>query len=127
MRFVKYDLPVLLWALLIFIGSSISSVEVSKDGLVDFLSHKAAHLVEYAVLSFLLYRALIREQKIWDGKKVLISILLAVLYAASDEIHQSFSPGRSSRGRDVFIDLLGSLLGVVLWKFLPRVKRRHFL
>ena len=42
------------------------------------------------------------------------AILLGMLYAISDEIHQGFSPGRSPRIADVYIDTLGVILGTLL-------------
>ena len=75
---------------------------------------KAAHMTEYAILSVLLY--------IWLGKwqfatkkKMLLAIIAAALYAASDEIHQLFVAGRSGRLTDVLIDSTGAILGVLIF------------
>ncbi|MCM1049184.1 MAG: VanZ family protein [Clostridiales bacterium] len=67
---------------------------------------KAAHMTEYAVLAVLLY--------IWLGKWQ-AAVILAALYAASDEIHQLFVPGRAGRLGDVIIDSAGAFLGVFIF------------
>ena len=123
MKFIRYWLPALIWMLLIFIGSSIPSVSVSRNGTLDFLAHKVAHLFEYAVLYLLVYRALISGKSAFDKRKIVVALFLVTLYGASDEFHQSFIPGRESRLRDVFIDFLGGLLGGGIWKYCPKVRK----
>ena len=49
-----------------------------------------------------------------ENWRMILSILLGMLYAISDEIHQGFSPGRSPRIADVYIDTLGVILGTLL-------------
>ena len=112
-----------LWAFLIFLGSSIPAVSVSGNGLVDFLSHKTVHLFEYSVFYLLLYRALVGGKAVMDWGLVSWAILLTVLYAVSDEWHQSFTPGREARLEDVFVDFLGGGMGIVLWKFLQGARK----
>lgn len=72
---------------------------------------KTAHFTIYTSLGVLLY-LFINTFEIKHKNKIIISIILAFLYACSDEIHQSFVPGRSCEFRDVCIDTLGSLFGV---------------
>lgn len=127
MKFLRLWLPILIWAGLIFFGSSLPAVRVSPDGLIDFLSHKMVHLVEYSVFYVLLYRALVEGHLVVHRGKVVASFLATFIFALSDEYHQSFIPGRSARGRDTVIDLLGSLLGVFLWKYSVTVRRKPLL
>lgn len=75
---------------------------------------KAAHMTEFGILAVLLY--------IWLGKwpfatrkKMLLAILAAALYAASDETHQLFVAGRSGRVTDVLIDSAGAVLFVLIF------------
>lgn len=79
------------------------------------LVRKLAHVFEYAVLGFLICLAL----EAWFGpdnqkKHKWIAFGIGALYAASDEIHQYFVPGRSCEIVDVLIDSLGVFLGVLL-------------
>lgn len=52
------------------------------------------------------------------SKKYLISILICIIYATSDEIHQIFVPGRACQIRDILIDSIGSITGVYLYKLI---------
>jgi len=103
-RLVSAWLPVVLWAGLIFGLSSIPSLGTGL-GTWDLVLRKCAHAVEYAVFGFLLLRAI---------GSALPSLLLGVLYAASDELHQHFVAGRHASPYDVLIDSAGVLAGVFL-------------
>lgn len=109
-RQISRWLPVFLWAALIFFLSSLPQQETSKVFAIDFIIKKTAHLLEYAILYFLFYRA--------TTGKIVTSFVLAILYAATDEFHQSFVPGRTSRINDVIgFDLVGiSISAYLLWK-----------
>src|SRR5262245_53710141 len=83
-RFLSLWLPVIAWAALIFALSSIPSLN-SGLGTWDEVLRKCAHVTEYAILGFLLLRAIGRE---------LPALLVGIAYAATDEIHQHFVAGR---------------------------------
>jgi VanZ family protein len=97
---------VLLWAAVIFAFSSIPQLS-SGLGTWDLVLRKGAHLTEYAILAFLLARALMRS---------LPAFALGVLYAVSDEVHQSFVRGRHAAPLDVAIDAVGLLVGLIAWR-----------
>jgi VanZ family protein len=99
-------LPVVLWAAVIFAFSSIPHLS-SGLGTWDTIVRKGAHLTEYAILGALLVRALEREVP---------AFALGVLYAASDEFHQSFVRGRHAAPLDVAIDAVGLALGLFAWR-----------
>ena len=99
-------LPVILWAGVIFALSSIPSLGTGL-GVWDTILRKGAHITEYAILALLLVRAVGREAP---------ALALGVLYAASDELHQSFVRGRHASPVDVAIDAVGLLVGVIAWR-----------
>lgn len=101
-------MPVALWAIIIFLFSAMPTSPVSQIHITDFFIKKSAHIFEYAVFTLLLYRAL-RVSGISNKEAGVYSVILAVLYGASDEFHQSFTPGREPKVRDVFFDTLGAL------------------
>lgn len=118
MRYLKHWLGVILWAGLIFFLSSIPYLESGLAG--DFILRKMAHIFEYFVLTWLLYSAL-SNHYLQANKKhpshwqaLLFVLLLAVLYATSDELHQTFVPGRSGNLRDVAIDSVGIVFAVII-------------
>lgn len=103
---------VLLWAGLIFLLSHQPGLRSDLPASWDFLLRKIAHISEYAVLTFLLMKAL-QTHQLPKRKAWLWAIVLAVLYAVSDEYHQTFILDREGAGRDVLIDSLGVIL--VAW------------
>jgi hypothetical protein len=81
---------------------------------------KSAHVWEYALLSYLVWRALRKphrqDQRPWSWREPAVVLLAAALYAISDEWHQTFVPSRQGAVIDVFIDLSGSILAMtVVW------------
>jgi len=104
-RILKLWLPVLIWAGIIFWLSNIPNLKT--DLACDFILRKAAHVVEYAVLCFLLRRAFKGSFKMGDLPLFLYPAILSFFYAVSDEFHQSFIPGRNGSFRDVLIDTVG--------------------
>lgn len=89
-----------------------NELEIISNYLV-FPIRKLAHFSIYFVLGILFYNLLILY-KIDIQSIFKLSILFCIIYACSDEIHQLFIVGRSGSLRDVLIDALGSLLGIML-------------
>ena len=122
---------VLIWMLLIFLMSSYNANMSSEQSgvIVNFIANilninnlellsliirKLAHYTEYLILGLLLVNLL----KDYHNKYLLISLIICILYATSDEIHQLFVPGRSCQFLDILIDTLGSITGTYLYKLL---------
>jgi VanZ family protein len=112
-------LLVFLWAAVIFVFSSIPQTKVSQFFLTDFIIKKIAHISEYAILYALIYKAT-------RGKWV-ASFVLTIIYAITDEIHQSFVPGRTPRIYDVIgFDLTGANIATYsIWKLKQFRKNRQ--
>jgi VanZ family protein len=78
------------------------------------LVRKLGHWGEYLILAVLLMRALSAEYLTQPPLcRVIWSIILASLYAVSDELHQSFVPTRTASPVDVVIDSFGAICGTV--------------
>lgn len=122
----------LLWMFLIFLMSSFDATESANQSnfivniitdifkienieLLSLIIRKLAHFTEYLILGFLTINMLNKND---ISKKYLISILICIIYATSDEIHQIFVPGRACQIRDVLIDSIGSITGVYLYKLI---------
>lgn len=121
--FLKYWLPPVMWAAVIFAFSSRPTATVSEIYWSDFFFKKFIHLVEYGILATLLYRGLINS-KMQKTKAGYLSILLSFLYGASDEFHQSLTPGRDPTLRDVIIDTVGAGLAIYfLWKWTSKLPK----
>ena len=87
---------------------------------VQFAVRKSGHALEYAVLAWLLWRArrqpAPRDPRAWSWADARWTVLVAALYAATDEFHQAFVPSRDASVVDVLLDTAGASLGVLwLW------------
>ncbi|MFA9289250.1 MAG: VanZ family protein [Weeksellaceae bacterium] len=110
-HFIKYWLPPLAVMAVIFALSSRQRIQVSEVDTVNFMVFKSLHMVEYAVLFFLWFRALYqRLGKAQIMKAYALAITISILYGALDELHQTFVPTREGKLRDVVIDSIGILL-----------------
>ena len=131
LKAVKFILPVIVWASVIFTFSSFPTVSTSNFYLWDFLLKKSAHVIEYGILATRIYRALVNYE-VKKDKAILVAIFLAFLYGVTDEFHQSFVPGRGPKFTDTLIDAFGGWLFVYVFinKFrtkLPNVLQSLFL
>ena len=114
--------PALLFASAIFVASSIPAPTLPKTLLFPG-QDKVVHALEYAVLGYLLARALhLRAQ---SGPRLAVRLAtviagtaLGLLYGISDELHQSFVPGRAVELADLAADLTGALLGSLTYRLL---------
>lgn len=93
----------------------------SQDVTLVLFVRKAGHFLEYSILTFLLMNAMLSAKPAGRGgkrdyKKVAATaFLVALAYAVSDEVHQSFVPGRSMRAGDVAIDAASSFSAVLIY------------
>lgn len=78
----------------------------------ESIVRKMAHFSIYTVVGFLLM-GLLSTYKLKDKWRMIMAIVIGILYAISDEFHQSFSPGRSPKITDVYIDTLGIIIGAL--------------
>jgi len=89
---------------------------------LDHLIRKAAHFTEYAILSLLVFHNLM----LWLPKyRYVFSVIFTVVYAATDELHQLFVPGRAGRISDLIIDSAGAIVAILLTFFLSVIIRYH--
>jgi VanZ family protein len=123
-KLIKNWLPLLVWAGLIFFLSHQPNLKSGLPVTWDFVLRKLAHILEYAILAFLLIRAF-KEHQISQKKVLCLTVILAILYAISDEWHQAFVFGREGTWRDVLIDSLGIFLTVFLYRK-SKNQRRSF-
>ncbi len=122
----------LLWMFLIFLMSSFDATESTNQSnfivniitnifkienieLLSFIIRKLAHFTEYLILGLLVANMFTKNN---INNLYLISIILCIIYATSDEIHQLFVPGRACQLRDILIDSIGSITGVYLYKLI---------
>jgi hypothetical protein len=101
-------LPALLMMAAIFAFSSRTSSELPNFGGWDYLFKKSAHGIGYGLLALSYLHAL-------PNRNYKLAWLLAVLYSATDEFHQSFVPGRRASVVDVLVfDNLGAMIALFI-------------
>ncbi len=116
--------PAVIWMVVIFIGSSHSNVVLSESPSKDSLMKNLAHIGEYAILAFFIFRALYnREERGFFSKHTWFWALTgAILYGVSDEVHQMFVPTRTAYLGDILMDGVGAgmglLFGIIVYTFL---------
>jgi VanZ family protein len=81
---------------------------------LGFAIRKLAHFLSYLVLGILVLNAF-GKCGVHGYKRILFSAIVCILYAASDEIHQLYVPGRGGQIRDVLIDSSGAGTGFILY------------
>lgn len=96
------------------------------EDVLTFLTRKAAHILVYLVLGVLVYN-LVRTYELSRRRTVLISICVALGYAAFDEIHQLFIPGRSGELRDVLIDTTAASIGVGVYALIEKINANRLI
>ena len=136
-RWLYYVGPLLLWMLIIFLWStdfgSAKNLNPRITGIfqrlfpdlarrmdpeivyrINFNIRKTAHVTEYAILAILAYRAVAFGDPRFRHRHVALPLLIGILYAASDEYHQSFSAVRDGVAADVAFDSFGVTVGTLL-------------
>jgi VanZ family protein len=108
----RFGILATLWALIIFVLSSIPGTAFPTYSVLTF--DKLIHAAVYAVLGALCFLALPRKWSPKTGVLVLIAGAIATVYGASDEFHQVFVPGRFSDPRDVLADGVGGFVGALI-------------
>jgi len=133
MRWLKLWWPAILWAFLIslfstdmFTSEKTGQVIVpllhwlfprASNETIYFLHHiirKSAHFVEYFVFSLLVLRGIRAGRHSTQLGWALAAIALVGAYAALDEYHQSFVPGRTAAVADVLLDTSGGIAAQVM-------------
>jgi hypothetical protein len=111
-HFQKYEkyVSLILWMLAIYYLSNQSLSFIAGFDIWAFILRKIAHMFEYAVLALLIFRILRQTEKkhiYWD---IAWAFVFTILYAISDEYHQTFTQGRVGIYTDVLIDSFGALV-----------------
>lgn len=90
---------------------------------LGFAVRKLAHFLCYLVLGILVLNAL-KQCGVHGYKRIILSAVVCILYAISDEIHQLYVPGRGGQIRDVLIDSSGALSGFILERITHKIRLR---
>ena len=121
LSFLRWWGPLLAYMLVIFLVSS-----ASRPALLQYAPDYMWHFVGYFVMGLLAIRAFARGLEYpAGGKAALFGVMLALVYAMSDEWHQSFVPGRVASFQDITADAMGiaaALAGLYIFWWLGPVR-----
>ena len=141
---IKYWLPVVFWMVFIFWMSTetfssentLSWLEIVIRFLVPAIStqgldlihtviRKAGHIVEYFILGLLLFRSFRGGPiSLWNWRWSFFAVMVVVLWAASDEFHQSFASTRTASAVDVGIDTAAGIFAQFVGALWHRYKKK---
>ena len=96
-----------------------TSLQIEILDLCHLVIRKGAHMTEYAILYLLSYQ-FVSTYNISFKKMLAYPLIFSVIYAFLDEFHQLFIDGRSGEIRDIIIDTIGSLTGIISYYILRR-------
>ncbi len=111
-------LPLIIYWIILFILTSLpSSMAITTD-----VSDKVNHFGAYGLLSVFLYLNLNFQNRfeLLNKFPATFTVLIASIYGMVDEIHQMFVPGRSAEFLDWLADFSGSLVAVLITRYLIR-------
>lgn len=121
-QFITYQLPALLWGLLIYIASSIPSTKLPKLELLAY--DKLIHIIIFFVFGLLVYRALqpLARGSEFFWRRILITMAIVISYGIVDELHQGTVPGRTLDIWDLVADIIGGVLSAVIYFITTRIR-----
>ena len=115
----------------IFVPGYENMPQIQKDILIENMQHfvrKTAHFTAYMGIGIMTAAAM-RTYNIKLRYKLIIPVVIGLIYAVTDEIHQGFTPGRSPQVSDVLLDFCGVLTGIGLVTLIcliyTHIKRRR--
>ena len=117
-RLDPWLLPLLLMAVIYYLSDQPGLS--SGLGLVDTIGRKFVHAFEYALLCGLWWRAL--RTRMAPGAALAPALVVTIVYAVTDESHQTFVEGRNGLVLDVVIDALAAAVAVLAIR--RRITRR---
>ncbi len=111
---LRYQFPAILWAVFIFIASSIPAKYLPSQTFFAF--DKIVHITLFFIFGLLVYRALepVNDSGNLNLARIFFSIAIVIFYGIMDEIHQGSVPGRTLDTYDALADTVGGLLAGVL-------------
>jgi VanZ family protein len=106
-------------------GLLIPKISAQELGLIHAVIRKAGHVTEYFILGLLLFRTFSSSSiSSWSWRWSLYAVIIVVLWAVSDEFHQSFVPTRTASAVDVGIDTAAGILAQFVGALWHRYRKK---
>ncbi|MCB0652153.1 MAG: VanZ family protein [Saprospiraceae bacterium] len=116
---MKYFIPAITWAAVIFILSAMPGKNLPHIDLGDLLeADKIAHIGVYLILTLLLFRGLVKQKSL-TTKNIIYAIIITAGYGILLEFGQYyFFPGRYFEFFDIVANIIGSITSLIFLKFI---------
>jgi VanZ family protein len=111
--------PAILIMAIIFLASATPGSDMPKFGTWDMPMKKGGHMLGYALLAAAYLHSLSRSLRT-PRMHLIAATCMVLCYAASDEFHQKFVPGRTSSIYDVLVDMIGAMIGLALLSWIRK-------
>lgn len=116
------------WVSFTYSKSVISIESRGLEAFVEFIIRKSAHVFVFFVLALLVFR-LLKLLSLKLHWQTILSLIVIVIFAVSDEYRHLLDPNRSGLVEDVMVDIVGGVLGIILgivlqMKFGKRLKSK---
>lgn len=123
LRIIYYWLPPFTWMGVIFFMSSQKSISITTNVAADFTTFKTLHMIEYAFLFFLFYRAFQSIKNIQRKFWTICAFVISMFYSLTDELHQLYIPSRQGRLRDILFDIAGMVVMYVIIRKVRHIQK----
>lgn len=104
----------------IFFFSNLSGPPGAKSPIISI----AYHFIVFFLLAFFLFSSVNGKEKI-KLRDLIIVIIISILYALSDEFHQSFVPGRDAGIKDILTDTAGIFSSILIYNYINKKINKH--
>lgn len=104
-----------------YAGRNIAIDEIGYSSFIEFFIRKAAHFFTYFIMGCCSF-ALIKQFVSQPVYRILLAWFIPIAYAILDEIHQSFTPGRTPLWQDVALDSVGAITGIMIYYYFRKNK-----
>ena len=105
-------------------------IELKEDSpdieYLNYIVRKIAHMSEYFILALLVLNVIYQFKEKIDYKYYIMAISFCVVYATTDEFHQTFVTGRTGQFSDVLIDTLGASIACLFVMLIEKYKKSFF-
>lgn len=100
-------------------GILVSIEERGYYAFVEFLIRKGTHFFYFGIISLAIYAALPKFKY-----RTITAVILTMFFAVADELHQSFTSGRTASIQDVILDTVGAITALTLLTCIRVLKQR---
>ena len=113
-HFIRYQLPAILWAIVIFVGSSLPASKLPR--ILFRINDKLIHASIFLVLGFFVYRAfeLRMRRGSFSWRRAILTVVAVAAYGVLDELHQALVPGRTPDVWDAAADAVGGICSALV-------------